>query len=88
MTVEDASTLDELADDTEAHVVSMSEGLAHLPALVVGEDLSIAIGNGAQFPLDAFDMDVPLARVVDASGRLLAVYARRKELWGAEVVVA
>jgi tRNA pseudouridine55 synthase len=88
MTVEDASTLDGLADGPEAHLVSMSEGLAHLPALVASEDMSRAIVNGAQFPLDAFDMDVPLARVVDSAGQLLAVYGRRQGLWGAEVVVA
>jgi len=88
MTVDGASTLDELADDPEARLVSMSEGLAHLPAVVVSEDMSRAIENGAQFPVDAFDTDVPLARLVDSSGELLAVYARRKGLWGAEVVVA
>jgi tRNA pseudouridine55 synthase len=88
MTVDDARTLDELAGGPEAHLVPMSEGLSHLPAVVVTEDMSRAIENGAQFPIDAFDTDVPLARLVDSEGQLLAVYARRKELWGAEVVVA
>jgi tRNA pseudouridine55 synthase len=88
MTVEDASTLDELADDPEAHLISMSEGLAHLPAVVVSEDTSRAIENGVQFPLGAFDTNVGLVRLVNSSGRLLAVYAQRQGLWGAEVVVA
>jgi len=55
---------------------------------VVSEDTSRAIENGVQFPLGAFDANVGLVRLVNSSGRLLAVYAQRKGLWGAEVVVA
>jgi tRNA pseudouridine55 synthase len=86
--VEHASTLDEAANDPEAQLVSMSEGLSHLPVVEVSDAVAETIRNGAQFPIDAFDTEVSLARLVGQGGELLAVYGKRKGLWAAEVVVA
>lgn len=70
------------------HLLSPADALRDYPAVTVDEAGRLAVGHGKVLPADGFDGDGPW-RVLDASGRLLAVYGpHRPGTVKPEVVVA
>jgi tRNA pseudouridine55 synthase len=79
-TLDDATPLDALLGDPEAHVLAPADALRGMERLVVSPASAAQIATGRVFP--AMDPPAPLAgpgpyAMVDGSGRLLAVYERR-----------
>ncbi len=91
--VEDAGTMDAFTTAGEINwlplLLSPADGLADLPLEVVGPDAAIAVANGVSLTGSALRSDVTgLLRIVDANGRLLAVYQSDGVAARAEVVLA
>jgi tRNA pseudouridine55 synthase len=72
LTVDGAITVERLADWSE-HLVEPADALAFMPRLEVGPADAKRVGDGRT--LDLVDHPPGIARVVDDSGRLLAVYS-------------
>ncbi|MCD9624915.1 tRNA pseudouridine(55) synthase TruB [Rhabdothermincola salaria] len=81
----EARPLGEIGPDV---LVSPAEALRDLPAVVVDDEARVDVGHGKVLPADGFEGEGPW-RVLDADGRLLAVYvAHRAGTVKPEVVVA
>jgi tRNA pseudouridine55 synthase len=91
LTVDEARPLGELAESLpeglDDALVSPSAGLADLPAVVVGEDAATGVRHGVVFPAAVLDGPQGPFRVLDESGRLLAVYSGDGSRARAEVVL-
>lgn len=89
--VDDALGIGEVADadDPAAALVPLSSGLADLPAVTVDAETARGVRSGMVFAASAFsaDIDRPF-RVVEETGRLLAVYASDGRRAKPEVVVS
>lgn len=74
LTVEQAVTIAALesAADWRTHLLDPADALAHLPAYPCAPDEARLVGNGA--PITADGTDAALYRMLDGTGRLLAVY--------------
>lgn len=84
--VDDAVAVDDLTGDA---IVSLAHGVRHLPSVVVGTDVAIAVGHGSAFAAAGIGVtEVGEHAVVDAGGRLLAVYRSDGRRAVPEVVVA
>ena len=94
LAVEDAHTIEALEaaasrGGVDELVLAPADGLRDLPAITVGEDVGRAVGHGSVFPAGALGIEAPGEhRIVDAAGRLLAVYASDGRRAAPEVVVA
>jgi tRNA pseudouridine55 synthase len=79
--IEEARTLDEIADSAEKTVLPMAEAVRHLPRVDVDGETARAVRHGAVFPATALGAGVvgedsgPFA-VVGPDGRLLALYEK------------
>ena len=72
-------------------VLSPRDGLPDLPEVVVDTDLAAGVGSGLSFPTTAVRTDIPAmghVRIVDGSGRMLAVYRIEESKAFPEVVIA
>jgi len=87
--VDDARTIEQLSGDVHAAVIDMAAGLQHLPAVTVDGAQEVGVGNGVVFAAQSLGADRPGSwRVLDAGGRLLAVYRVDDRKATPEVVVA
>jgi tRNA pseudouridine55 synthase len=90
--VADAEPLDGLleADDWMPLLVEPAAGLPDMPASVIGDDLTGAISHGVAVPARALgdDLGPGPVKVVDAAGRMLAVYEVSGNKATAAVVLA
>jgi tRNA pseudouridine55 synthase len=75
--VEEASTLDEIAESPEKVLLPMVEAVRHLTRIDVDGETARGVSHGAVFPVTALGGDEPgpLA-VVGPDGRLLALYEK------------
>jgi tRNA pseudouridine55 synthase len=75
--VEEARTLDEIAESPEKMLLPMVEAVRHLTRIDVDGETARAVSHGAVFPVTALGGDEPgpLA-VVGPDGRLLALYEK------------
>ncbi len=72
--LEAAATIAELArDGVAAHLMSPSEALAHLPAVSLEDAEVAAVRHGRQIPACGRNITARITRLVDATGRLVAV---------------
>ena len=94
LAVEDAHTVEALeaaaSGETIARLVmAPADGLRDLPAVSVGDEIGRAVGHGSVFPASALGIEASGAhRVLDESGRLLAVYGSDGRRAAPEVVLA
>jgi tRNA pseudouridine55 synthase len=90
-TLDDAAPLDAIVDDPPAHVLAPATAMRALDRLEVSEADAARIATGRVYP--ALHPPAPLEgpgpyAMVDATGRLLAVYERRDERLKPAVVLA
>ena len=72
-------------------VLSPRDGLPDLAEVIVDPDLAAGVGSGLSFPTTAVRAEVPPAgpvRIVDAEGRMIAVYRIEESKAFPEVVIA
>ena len=92
--VGNASTIERLAESLstgllEDSMLSPASALADLPAIEVGEELAAAVSNGVAIAGRRLgESDEGPLRMVDGSGRLLAVYRREGNRATPEVVLS
>lgn len=90
-TLDQAVTVEVVEADPEAAVRAPITAVAHLERVVVDDEMAAAVGHGAVFPATALvgdsDAEGPFA-VVNASGKLLAVYERHRRGCKPVVVLA
>ena len=88
--VDDAHPPDEITPaEWRDLLLTPAAGLADLPAVEVGEDLMRAIGHGVAVAGHELGNPVPgPVRMLDAEGRLLAVYRSEGAKASAEVVLS
>ena len=87
--VEEARTLDEIAEAPEKAVLPLAEAVRHLPRIDVDGDTARGVAHGAVFPVTALggDEQGPFA-VVGPDGRLLALYEKGRAAARPLVVLA
>ena len=75
--VEEARTLEEIAESPEKVLLPLVEAVRHLPRVDVDADTARGVSHGAVFPVTALagDDGGPLA-IVGPDGRLLALYEK------------
>jgi tRNA pseudouridine55 synthase len=96
LSVDRASSVDEIATSAAAEpggwsrlLIDLADGLGDLPALEVTGDLVRAVSNGVPIAGSHLGVATPgPLRIVDHSGRLLAVYRSEGARASAEVVVS
>ena len=94
--VNDALSIDDIVAGAREEalsdlVLSPRAGLPDLPEVPVGGDLAAGIASGLSFPTTAVRTDVPAegpVRIIDDSGRMLAVYRIEGSKAFPEVVIA
>jgi tRNA pseudouridine55 synthase len=72
-------------------ILSPRNGLPDIPEVTVGPDLAAGVGSGLSFPTTVVRAEVPQqgpVRIVDESGRMLAVYRIEESKAFPEVVIA
>jgi tRNA pseudouridine55 synthase len=91
--VEEARTLEEIAETPEKVLLPLAEAVRHLPRVDVDGETARAVGHGAVFPATALGQDIvgadpgPFA-VVGPDGRLLALYQKGRAAARPLVVLA
>ncbi|HYH48187.1 MAG TPA: tRNA pseudouridine(55) synthase TruB [Acidimicrobiia bacterium] len=91
--VEEAHTLETVADSPEKVVLSLAEAVRHLPRIDVDGETARGVGHGAVFPAAALtagndEDDAGPFAVVGPDGNLLALYQRGKAAARPVVVLA
>lgn len=90
LSVDAARTLDAYADDPDllsGDVLPPASGLADMPRVEVGAAVADRVAHGAKVPRHELPVETSTA-IVDAGGRLLAVYRPDDDIARAEVVIA
>jgi len=87
--VEEARTLDEIAESPDKVVLPLVEAVRHLPRVDVDRETARGVAHGAVFPVTAFGGEPggPFA-VVGPEGRLLALYQKGRAAARPLVVLA
>lgn len=89
-TVEEARTLETVADDPDAALLPARVAMRDLEPIVVNEEQAQAVRHGVTFPCSTLEEPLGLGpfALVDADGELLAVYERRHAGIKPAVVIA
>jgi tRNA pseudouridine55 synthase len=87
--VEEARSLDEIAETPEKALLPLVEAVRHLPRIDVDGDTARGVAHGAVFPVTALGGDAPGPfAVVGPDGRLLALYEKGRAAARPLVVLA